>query len=139
MKDFLFFFSFLFLLSGYSQEGLDQSLKVGDTLPAFELPAVEGPTINSKDLEGEVIFLNLWFRQCKPCVLEMPALNELKEKYEDDIKFISMVIFSDKKGVEEFLKIQDFNFTHLYNSREYVQNKLNVNNFPTTYLSLIHI
>jgi thiol-disulfide isomerase/thioredoxin len=39
--------------------------------------------IETKDLEGKVIVINLWFTTCHPCIAELPALNKLVKEYKD--------------------------------------------------------
>jgi thiol-disulfide isomerase/thioredoxin len=44
--------------------------------PEFELPALNGAKVNLKDYRGKVVVLNFWTKTCKPCLEEMPSLNE---------------------------------------------------------------
>src|SRR6185437_13703603 len=53
----------------------------GQTLPDFDLMDMHGNKINSNDLIGQPLVINFWFATCIPCIEEMPALNELKEKF----------------------------------------------------------
>lgn len=47
--------------------------------PEFAFVSLEGDTIRSADLRGEVVVLNFWATWCLPCRLEMPSLQSLHE------------------------------------------------------------
>src|SRR5688572_6758425 len=47
----------------------------GKTMPELSLKTVNGEKIETKDLKGKVIVLNLWFTACHPCIAELLALN----------------------------------------------------------------
>lgn len=47
--------------------------------PDFSFVSLDGDTIRSLDLRGEVIVLNFWATWCLPCRLEMPSLQSLHE------------------------------------------------------------
>lgn len=49
--------------------------------PAFSLPDLRGKRTKSADLEGSIVILDFWATWCVPCVGEIPAFNQLHEKY----------------------------------------------------------
>lgn len=57
------------------------STLVGQPVPAFDLPPVEGRELglSSADLEGEVSLVNVWASWCPPCRREKPLFLELKD------------------------------------------------------------
>ncbi len=62
--------------------GLGQGrLKVGDPAPEFRTRLLDGTEIRLGDLRGRVVVLNFWFIACPPCLLEMPDLNELVDRF----------------------------------------------------------
>lgn len=71
----------------------------------FEMTDMEGNTITTESTKGKVVVLNFWFIACKPCIAEIPELNEVHEKYKDnkDVVFAS-ITFDKKDKVEKFLK-----------------------------------
>lgn len=61
------------------------------TAPNFKQVTIEGKTIELEKLKGKVVVLNFWFKECAPCIAEMPGLNRLVEDYNNkDIAFISL-------------------------------------------------
>ncbi len=96
----------------------DQFL-AGQKLPGFDLKDMKGNEISSQNLKGRPVVINFWFATCVPCIEEMPALNELKEKYKNsDVVFLS-ITFEDKSTVQNFLKKHSFNFTAIPDAKEY--------------------
>lgn len=61
-----------------------------------------------------LIVLNLWATWCKPCIEEMPLLNRVKRKYNNDkISFLSMSIDTDSIKLVNFLNKNKFEFTDI--------------------------
>ena len=83
---------------------------------------IDDKTLNKKSLENKPTLVNLWFTTCAPCIEEMPYLNQLKEKYKDQVNFVS-ITFNNKSEVEKFLKKREFNFTHIIDEREFLNGK----------------
>jgi thiol-disulfide isomerase/thioredoxin len=51
----------------------------------FELMTdLEGNTIKPEDLKGKIVVINYWFTGCRPCIMEIPELNEVVESFKDD-------------------------------------------------------
>lgn len=77
-------------------------------------------------------FVNFWFTNCPPCIEELPALNELKEKYKDRINFIS-ITFDNKEKVERFLTKYKFDFAHIVGENDFTKS-LGFVGYPKTFL-----
>lgn len=61
-----------------------------------------------------LIVLNFWATWCKPCIAEMPELNKLKQKYEDEkVVFVSFSMDSDSLKLVDFLKQHKLDFKDL--------------------------
>lgn len=102
----------------------------GQKLPDFDLMDMKGNKINSQNLKGKPVVINIWFATCIPCMEEMPALNELKEKFQNsDVVFLA-ITFENKITVENFLKKHRFNFTAIPNANEYCHHITSI--YPVT-------
>lgn len=52
--------------------------------PDFELPALDGSRVRLSEHRGKnVVLLDFWATFCEPCLLAMPHLDELYQKYRD--------------------------------------------------------
>ena len=57
--------------------------KVGDYAPPFELRVLNGRTMNTDTISGNVVLLNFFTTWFGPCVAEMPHLQKLHERFKD--------------------------------------------------------
>lgn len=112
---------------GMTQE---QSKLIGTKAADFNLKDLNGKTHILKELIGKVVVLNFWFIECKPCVMEMPDLNELVEEYkEKDIVFLAIAL-NDNKQLKKFLKTTDFNYKVISNGQT-IADSYGIQGFPT--------
>ena len=89
---------------------------VGLTPPKFEANTINGDTVTSESLKGQITVLNFWFTSCPPCIAEMPGLLEVSQKYKGKpVRFISVATdkpkminrFVSKRGTFGFEIIAD--------------------------------
>ena len=100
-KVILFCAATLFSLLSFAQESDADIVKVGDSIPAFTLHSTANGTINSADLKGKVVLINIFATWCGPCQREIPHLQKLEEKYHGkDIYFVSISCDNNKKAWE---------------------------------------
>ncbi|WP_040472458.1 TlpA family protein disulfide reductase [Aquimarina agarivorans] len=140
MKHIVLFLSLLTcFFIGRSQPNMNQLMQqekvrsyMGKKLPSVNQFTLDGGIYNAAKPNGKPTLINFWFIHCKPCVDEMPYLNELKKKYEDRVNFVSMT-FENEQNLKIFLKTQEFNFTHISTDTNYI-NEVGVRFFPTNVL-----
>ncbi|MFD2552431.1 TlpA family protein disulfide reductase [Bizionia sediminis] len=96
--------------------------------PKFDLNTLADKNFDSEKLKGKPTMINFWFTRCAPCIDEMPVLNKIKEKYKDDFNFIS-ITYEKKEAVQKFLKKHPFEFEHLINAKEFI-NQLGIQAYP---------
>ncbi len=128
MKNLVTILAFFLSINSFSQSSLPGSA-VGKDFPGFELSTLSGEAISSEALKGKVLFINLWFTACVPCIEEMPELNKLKEKYEDKVEFYA-ITFDDAERVKRFLEKRDFNFDHIVGADSFLNNTLQNKSYP---------
>ena len=114
-------------LNTFSQNS--NPIKIGEQFPEFNLENINGTQTTLNSLKGEIVFINLWFTACAPCIDEMPALNDLKEEYKDKVKFIA-ITFDGNTQIEKFLSKREFNFEHLSNAGNFLRETLKNKNYP---------
>ncbi|MFQ5879659.1 MAG: TlpA family protein disulfide reductase [Dehalococcoidia bacterium] len=69
----------------------------------FEFSDMEGNRLKLSDFRGRPVFLNFWASWCGPCRQEMPDIQELQNRHQDE----GLVILSLNRG-ESLKKAQDF-------------------------------
>jgi thiol-disulfide isomerase/thioredoxin len=50
---------------------------IGSRAPGFSLKSLDGATVTSRSLEGNVVVLNFWATWCGPCAAELPDLKQV--------------------------------------------------------------
>lgn len=99
----------------------------------WQLEGLDGEKLDFSDLKGKVVFVNFWATWCPPCRAEMPAIQNLVDKYKDDIAFV-FVTQESKEVVLPFMKKYKYDLP-VYRSLTEVPNKLNTtNSIPSTYV-----
>ena len=90
---------------------------VGALAPDFSLKDMENQTVTLSKLKGEVVVLNFWFTECKPCIQEMPELNELTKSFDKSkVRFLALAL-NKKDLVEGFLKSNPFYYRILTDAK----------------------
>ena len=81
-------------------------------LPDGALNMLDNSVKSFKDFEGKLLVLNFWYINCSPCILEMPYLNQLVERYKDEnIEFLALS-FDSIPDIKNFLSHTEFNYLH---------------------------
>lgn len=112
-----------------AQSKVENSL-IGINAPVFSVKDIQGNKKSLNSLKGKIIILNFGFIECKPCVREMPELNNLVKKYKNDnVEFIG---FSGNGSMQinSFLKEQDFLYNIVPNSKSVIKD-YRISSYPT--------
>jgi len=103
---------------------------IGKSAIPFTITDIAGNNYTLESLKGKVVVLNFWFIECKPCVMEIPDLNKLVEKYKGkDVVFLGIAT-NDKAKLQTFLEKQPFNYNIIPNGSK-TASDYQVNAFPT--------
>lgn len=100
--------------------------------PKFTSTAIDGSKFCEKDLRGKITLMNFWFHGCKPCMAEIPALNNIKRRFKSDttLQFISFFrdsIYLDSDS-NTFFQTKVYNSKYPNNRKEHID--LEFNHFP---------
>lgn len=117
------FFALCLLLMGASFAPKEQTTD-------FEATTIEGEKIKLSNLKGKIVVLNFWFKACKPCLMEIPELHRLTEKYKNkNVVFIALALDSEEV-VKEFLGKEKFGYKHIANARV-IASSWKIKGYPT--------
>jgi thiol-disulfide isomerase/thioredoxin len=118
-----------------SSHAYDLFKKEGQFFPKFIFTDLKGKTYNNENTKGKIVILKCWFIGCHACILEFPELNNLVEKYQsqNDIVFISLAL-DQKENLDQFLLIKPFKFAVIPGQKDYINNVLNITEFPTLFI-----
>jgi thiol-disulfide isomerase/thioredoxin len=65
-------------------------LAVGEAMPPFDLPALDGSRVSSGDLQGKPLILNFWTTWCQPCREEIPDLQAIARR--GDVQVVGIAL-----------------------------------------------
>jgi peroxiredoxin len=93
---------------------------------------MKGMHYNNDSLIGKKTIIKTWFIACKPCIAEIPELNELLENYRNkkNIQFLSLAL-DKKEPLIKFLNKKEFKYEVISEQENLIQNKLNLRGYPT--------
>ena len=63
--------------------------------PVFSVQDVDGDTVSLSDFKGKPVVVNFWASWCPPCKGEMPAFEEMYQKYSEQGVVFMMVNLTD--------------------------------------------
>ncbi len=133
MKKIIFILILLFI-TGFSHTF---SINVGDKVPKFANPDLSGKYILSNEIIGKGwVILDFFATDCEPCKKELPELEEILFKFEDNgLKII--VFATDAEGryvVEPYFKENPTNVTVVIDRYKVAVEKFGVEGIPTLFL-----
>lgn len=93
---------------------------VGSETPSFSLTSLDGSTVKSTALKGDVVVLNFWATWCQPCMSEIPDLKQLAAN--SKVRVIGIALDQDGvKAVQPFVTSHQINYTVLVGNEEVFQ------------------
>ncbi len=64
--------------------------KVGKLAPDFEISAFDGSRHRLSDFRGKPVYVNFWATWCVPCQVELPDMQELLDRHNDELVIITV-------------------------------------------------
>ena len=85
----------------FPNDGLGNADVEGDPFPAVVLFDVDDNEVDTADLIGEPLVVNLWYSTCPPCAKELPDFAEVDAET-DDVRFIGVNTLDSVEVMERF-------------------------------------
>jgi cytochrome c biogenesis protein CcmG, thiol:disulfide interchange protein DsbE len=112
----------------------NQTLRVGQAAPDFDLPLVSGGSVKLSDLKGKPVVLNFWASWCSPCRKEMPDLQAITDKYKDaGLQVYGINLGESKVAVSGYLADLGVSFPALLDQEDKVQTAYKILPIPATF------
>jgi peroxiredoxin len=90
--------------------GQKKPLSVGDQVPNFTLPDINGKLVSLQDFRGKQVVLYFWW-QCPPCKQELPYIQDLSSGGDDRItKLLTINTLDSKNGVIDYMNKNGYDF-----------------------------
>lgn len=141
MKSLVLIVCCLLTFNAYSQPSEEQIRQVeeakrmvrkmkGKPFPEFKLTTMDGTTYTNEDVEGKVLVMNFWFSSCKPCIGEIPEMNEMVDDLKNEEVVFLAPTFDSPERVDRFLNKWDFEYQIVPDVKDFCL-ELNVRSYPT--------
>ncbi len=110
-------------------------LTTNSVAPGWELYSLTNQKTNLHDYKGQLVLLDFFTKSCFPCMLALPGLQLLHEKYgKAGLKIIGVDIYDKAEdGIVSFLAKHGVKYTIVLGGRE-VGDSYHVSGIPTIYL-----
>jgi|MTBAKSStandDraft_1061840.scaffolds.fasta_scaffold00225_72 thiol-disulfide isomerase/thioredoxin len=108
----------------------------GFIAPDFVLNDLSGNEYQLSNLKGNMIIVNVWASWCKPCQYEMPAMQEIYEKYQDKgliLLAVNNTYQDNYSDVLDFVSENKLTFPILLDLDGFVSNQYQVQALPSTF------
>ena len=118
----------------YEDIGVLQPSGVADPLE-FRLADIHGNQVRLSDFRGKIVFLNFWTTWCPTCLIEMPSMEKLHQKFKDkNFAMVTVNIQESAPQVKKFFKKYKLTFTALLDTTGEVTFGLGISSIPTTFI-----
>lgn len=116
---------------------------VGTRVPAYSAQTLDGLPVSLASLQGKVVVLNVWATWCRPCRVEMPALERLHRQLRAEGLEVVAVSVDTPPGVlsptgqfsgdvKAFIDAMELTFTVLHDPARTIEELFLVQGLPTT-------
>lgn len=105
--------------------------KIGEQIPDFECIDINGKKISSADLKGKIVVINFWFSVCKPCLYELPYINQMAIDFalRDDVVFLAPN-WEKPEPIKKLMEMQPMIYTPIAEANAMIS-AFKVRAFPT--------
>jgi peroxiredoxin len=114
--------------------GIEEGVEIGKQAPDFTLATLDGKLLSLSDFRGKRVVLNFMTTWCPACQEEVPHLQELFEKQDEQEAVLIVVDIQETESVvSQYMQEKGYNFTVVLDSSGTVAQKYKVQFIPTTY------
>ncbi len=105
----------------------------GKKVPNIAIETIDGKTYNLAEMSDKIVLLNFWFAACKPCLTEIPSLNELHDKFHKKEVVILSVSTDKAELVKKIAAEKKMRYRVAADGKNFAE-LLEVATFPTSFL-----
>ena len=112
-----------------------QVFEEGTQFLDFEIVDLEGNNVKLSDFTDKTILLNFWATWCPPCISEMPSMQKLYDKFNDNgLVVIAVDLQEDDELVSNFIKQNNISFPVLLDKKGSAWSIYGASGIPVTYI-----
>ncbi len=76
-----------------------ESKLIGRLAPAFQLKSFTKTMVKIRSYKGKLVVLDFWSASCTPCIVTMPKLQNIQDKYKEKLVVIGVLLDSDANTI----------------------------------------
>lgn len=108
---------------------------VGQPVPDFAVPSLDGTTVQLSDYRGHVVVVNFWATWCPPCVDEMPSLERLQKALgPKGLKILALSVDHSREDILQFKQEHALSLDILHDEGARVARSYQTFKYPETYI-----
>jgi thiol-disulfide isomerase/thioredoxin len=101
----------------------------------IQLKDPTGRLTSLSEFRGKIVFINFWTTWCPACVIEMPSMEKLHQKFKDkDFAMVAVNLQESEAKVLKFFRQYKLTFTTLLDSTGDVGAAFGIRAIPTTFI-----
>lgn len=101
--------------------------------PEFRLTGLKSD-VKLSAYRGKVVYVDFWASWCGPCRKSFPWMNEIQQKYGEQIKVIAINLDQDRAEADKFLKQNPPKFAIAFDPEGKTAEAYRVKAMPSSYL-----
>lgn len=106
--------------------------------PDFTVLDMDGNSVKLSDYFGKPIIINFWASWCGPCKSELPAFNNMYEKYKNEVHFLFVNLTDGSRetvaGVTQFMEEEGYTFPVYFDTTMEAATIYGAYSIPMTFL-----
>lgn len=110
-----------------------------ESLPDIKVENQKGESVSTKSLLGKKpLVILFWSTTCKPCIMELKAINEQLEEWQEEADFDIVAVSIDDSRSSSKAKAMasgfGWDFTCLFDKNQELKRAMNVSLIPQSYI-----
>ncbi len=98
-------------------------------------PSASSGKVKLKDYAGKVVYIDFWASWCTPCMVSMPMLNNLRNKYHQaGFEVIAINLDNNPLLASEFISAMNIDYPIVFDEGGIIANQYNVTGLPSAYI-----
>jgi peroxiredoxin len=114
------------------EQAASGTIVIGAEAPDFEAANTEGQKVRLSDYRGQMVLINFWASWCKPCVREMPLINEVYQGSGDGTAVLFVNVGDSKGTITEYMETQKYSFPVIIDVTGRISGHYGITGLPAT-------
>ncbi|HLG17739.1 MAG TPA: redoxin domain-containing protein [Blastocatellia bacterium] len=103
--------------------------------PGFSVTTLDGRKVSLDSFRGKVVMLDFWATWCGPCLVEMPSVKRLWERFSgEDFVILGVSLDRDFGSLKSYIKEEEIGWPQYFDEEWRIATLYSVNAIPATFL-----